>query len=319
MKTRNGPFSLEAVQGLKSYTLSGELVPCPLWLRAVGVDGAAPVDEQGNPVKLSVLWQQQDGPAAAEILDDGVSETDTFGRAAAHVRTGSAKGVYRIRATLPDFPDCADALFSVYTEDVVTDLIALPVRHSIVGTRRVVSVLARDWRGKAVPDADLVAYTRGGDLGEKALRSKRTGIYHRFGITSRRAGKLPVTIVDRKTLTQIDIAVTFLPGPVRRLSLLAVPNPRSAPPYNSTIIEVRAVDRFGNLVPHPRVSWQSSAGSFVPIEPSSVGSSAIRLSFDDQRPITVTSRCAGRSIRKRLRMPDVVLRFLEEETYTRVG
>lgn len=315
----NGPFSLQGVSGLRYFGVRGRLVHAPLWVKVVGIDGKAPADDAGRPVPLQVEWKQQDGPTSCEILNSGVSGTDECGRATAVVRSGDRPGVYRIRATLPEYPSCADALFSVYTEGVVARLAVLPLDPIVAGKPCQLLVQAWDWRGHAVKHADLFAFPKCVDTYEAPIRGKRAGGTYRFTIPSRQSGKLQYSIVDPSTGTECEASVILVPGRPKTLTILPVENPRSQAPYSQTRIDLKVADLYGNVIPNSRVSWKSSAGTLTPVAPGDESSSSVLLTFGEDRSIVVTARLGRQSVSDTFRIPGVYLRFLESARYTPVG
>jgi len=310
MDRENSRLVIRGVEGYRYSAIHGRMMGKPLRIEVTGGNG--------KTAGLRVRWKLQEGPGEAEILNGGVSETDEEGRSWIGVRVGEARGVYLVRATIEDIRDCVDALFSIYTEGVTAELQVMPHSAVRVGERRQVAVRALDWRGEPVRKADLAVFTRSDEIGKKAIRAKyRDGAYQ-FRIGSRTAGVNHFFVIDQGTKVVKPMAVTFLPGAVKRIEILPIESPRRTAPWNRTLVEARVMDRFGNSIPDARVTWRTDAGKLEAAESREGVTSTARLTVAEA-DATITARVGQISARRKLLAPGVYLRFLDERRYTPVG
>ncbi len=320
----NKPFVLRCVDGLARYGLLGQVVPAPLTVAIAGKDGQPPTDANGRRIQVSVTWEVVKVPDGADTnllpgnLSNQTVTADTHGRAQVNMRLGDIPGVYIVRATLPDYPDCVDAFFSIYTENVVSNITIFPIEPTPVDKAMRVIARASDWRGKPVVDAKMIAAI--GDHGPldtfTPVRSR--GGKYEFAVRSKYAGKTRLIVGDVLSDYSVEAVADFLPGKARRLQFLPVENPRHRPPYNQTRVELKAFDKFGNLTAAPDIVWKSSSGMIEPVMPKSGTSAAALFTFEEKPTAIVTARLGRLSIKQTIELPGVYLRPINLESFSYV-
>lgn len=320
----NGPFVLHGIDGLARYGMCGQVVTAPLTVAIAGKDGQPPIDTKGQPVQVNVLWEVVKVPDGADsnLLPGDLSSltvvANTRGRTQTSIRLGDILGIYTVRATLPDYPDCVDAFFVVYTEDVVSDIIILPTKPTSVDEAMHVVVQASDWRGHPVEDANLIAVVGKHAPPDSFAPVRRSRNEYVFEIRSRYAEKIVLIVGDVLTNYTVETDVEFLPGKTQELRFLPIENPRHHPPYNHMRLELQAFDQFGNLT-RPNVVWNVSSGTIKPVPPPPGVSAAAFFTFTDEPKAVVTAQWEELSIDQILELPGVFLRPMDLEPFSYVG
>lgn len=327
----NGPFIVQSISSqsnFEAYGRTGELIQHGVTLLVRNEAKEPPTDGRGEVIPVEVQFEVITQPQGAnmELFTDGEEHstlTDDQGRAHVGIRLDSGRGVYVVRATLPDFLDSVDAFISIYTEGIVSKLTVLPFYPVSVGEPLQIQVQATDWLDVPVENADLVASIQTVDppgIPPQTFEavSEGNGIFT-LELHSEFAGKQFLTIGDRATEFTVEQEIDFLPGAVSSLEIMPVENPRFQPPFDQTTIELMALDNFGNVVPLQGVDWSTSTGNIVPISAREGVSAAAHLNFEQDSIANVTATFEKLTTSTRVDLPGVYLRPIEENDFAFVG
>ena len=321
----NGPLTVRPLEGEERFGRSGARLPRPLTVAVADSRGRPPTDRRGRPVPVTVAWEVVDAPgsARATLPPRGTrrrrAETAPDGLCSVPADLGAERGAVSVRASLPDQPDTRPAEFRIFTEGVAAELRIRPPGPVPAGRSVRARVEVRDWTGERVDDVELSG-TLGYGFVPEHFPARRRG-RGRFEIVLRSplAARGHVSVIDARTLRRASVPVELVPGPPRTMHLREPENPRAAPPYRETQLDLEVRDRFGNLVPGPDVEWKASAGRVTPVEPARGASASARLAFGRARSARVTARVGRLTARAEVELPDVVLRPLAARGFSYTG
>lgn len=324
----NGPFEVVALDGEKRYGLSDGVIRRPLAIQVIGSDGLPPRDEANNTVSLSVQFEVLEVPrGSATNLVSGtrqqmIVKTDTDGRASISAQLGGMKGRYIFGASLSKFEDSSTVNFTALTEGVTAQIVSGSIKDGIVGRRLRFKIKALDWLGAPVNDAQIGATIIPSFQSELVAsfdgKFLRKGIYS-LAVSTKVSGKRSLEIIDSLSDTRLLVAARFMPAAVRRLNFLPTKNAREAAPFNETLVEVVASDRFGNFAPDVTIEWQKSSGTIVEVISREGVSASINYTFGNEPEVKIVAKAGNKKRALKLNLPGVFFRFAEKDDFTFTG
>ncbi len=262
------------------YGITGSELETPLELKITDING-----KTHENLNSKVSFTNDFDNFQAEFVGNNKVPIDAQGKASINIKLGDKQGVYRIRAKIMNELKSIDAVFTIFTEGVVSKIDLSPIEANNVDDPILFNVTSTDWKGNAVKNSKVIAYFN--DELEVFTPTSTEGSLNKFNVYTKNAGTRDLIVTDDIGGFTIGKEIKIKPGNITKLEIQQTENPRYNKPFNQTKINVIAKDANGNFVPNAEITWGASDGSIKPVDPIEGFSASARITFGELSKVNI--------------------------------